>query len=157
MSDGYNFKQLQSEILKRSQATDWELARKEWFLAGIIMSDVAEICLCGHSPIVEICTIRNRVTGKLVDVGNRCVKRFLGVRSDLVFAGLKKIKKDNTKSLNSDAIAFLISVNVISKWEHSFLENTMRKQKLSCAQMETRKRINNKVLTTLASKGVQGT
>jgi len=81
-----------------SRATDWETARKEWALVDIIEADEPETCLCGHYPIMEICEIRNRVIGKTTEVGNVCVKRFLGVRSDLIFTAVKKIRKDIEKS-----------------------------------------------------------
>ncbi len=97
MEDGYNFRQLSKEILAKSRAEDWETARKEWALVDIIEADEPEACLCGHYPIMEICEIRNRVTGITTEVGNVCVKRFLGVRSDLIFTAVKKIRKDIKK------------------------------------------------------------
>lgn len=115
MGEGYNFKLLQENILALSSASDWETARKEWKLIDIMEVDEPETCLCGHSPIIEVCTIKNNVTGNVADVGNRCVKRFLGFRSDLIFTAIKKVRKDNTKSLNADAIAFFMSMNAISK------------------------------------------
>src|SRR5665647_3036704 len=99
MGDGYNFKVLSAKILKLSKATDWETARKEWALIDIHESDEPETCLCEHFPIIEICEIRNNVTQHRTEVGNVCVKRFLGIRSDLIFAALKRIKKDSNKSL----------------------------------------------------------
>jgi hypothetical protein len=93
MNDGYNFIQLKKEILSLSKAEDWETARKEWALVEDYEADEPETCLCGHFPIIEICEIRNRVTNALAEVGNRCVKRFLGFRSDLIFDALKRIRK----------------------------------------------------------------
>ena len=106
MSDGYNFKKLKSEILKLSKARDWEIAKKEWALHSIYESDEFERCLCGHSPIKEICCLFNRITEKHADVGNVCVKKFLGIRSDLIFSALKRVRKDISKSLNADSITF---------------------------------------------------
>lgn len=98
MADGYNFQHLQSEILARSLATDWETAKKEWSLLSISEADEPETCLCSHFPIIELCTIANRITNIQVDVGNVCVKRFLGFRSDLIFASIKRIRSDLTRS-----------------------------------------------------------
>ena len=155
MGEGYNFKLLQENILALSSASDWETARKEWKLIDIMEVDEPETCLCGHFPIIEVCTIKNNVTGNVADVGNRCVKRFLGFRSDLIFTAIKKIRKDNTKSLNAGAIAFFMSMNAISKWEYGFLQYTMRKRELSNKQLETRVKINNKILTLMERKGVR--
>ena len=98
MGDGYNFKQLQERILALSDAADWDVARKEWSLVDVSEADEPETCLCGHFPIVEICQISNRVTGHKTEVGNRCVRRFLGFRSDLIFTAIKRIRKDISKS-----------------------------------------------------------
>jgi hypothetical protein len=106
MGDGYNFKQLRERILVVSAASDWDVARKEWGLIEIHEADQPETCLCGHFPIIEICTISNRLTKKRVEVGNRCVRRFLGFRSDLIFKSIKAIRRDCARSMNADAIAF---------------------------------------------------
>ena len=155
MSEGYNFRQLKAAILSMSKATDWETARKEWALIDIIEADEPETCLCGHFPIVEICAIHNRVTDQTTEVGNVCVKRFLGVRSDLIFTGIKKIRKDPTKSLNADSIAFFRQSGLLTDWEYGFLQDTMRKRNLSFKQTETRQRINLKVLGAVSRRGLQ--
>lgn len=41
-SDGYNFQQLRTAILALSHAQDWETARKEWKLTGIVEADEPE-------------------------------------------------------------------------------------------------------------------
>ena len=58
MGDDYNFEELKREILARSRATDWELAKKEWRLVAISEADEPERCLCSHFPIIELCSIR---------------------------------------------------------------------------------------------------
>lgn len=156
MGDGYNFEQLRAAILKLSEATEWEVAKLEWGLVSVTEADEPERCLCGHYPIIEICTIRNRITGTRTDVGNRCVKRFLGLRSDLIFAALKRIKKDITKSLNEDAIVFFYERKLVTNWEYTFLIDTMKKRNLSASQLETRETINKKVLKAIERRGFKG-
>ncbi len=156
MSESYNFKILSREILSMSQATDWETARKEWALVDIIEADEPETCLCGHFPIMEICEIHNRVTGVKTEVGNVCVKRFMGVRSDLIFTGVKRIRKDISKSLNADSIAFFKQRNLLTDWEYGFLQDTMRRRNLSYNQMQKRIHINKKVLAAISRRGLQG-
>jgi hypothetical protein len=92
MGDGYNFQQLKAAILALSRATDWEVAKKEWRLFEISEADESETCLCGHFPIIELCTIAMPQPGSRSDVGNVCVKRFLGFRSDLIFHSLKRVR-----------------------------------------------------------------
>lgn len=154
MEDGFNFAQLKKAILALSKATDWEIAKKEWKLVGISEAEEPEQCLCGHFPIIELCSITNGTTGKTVDVGNVCVKRFLGFRSDLIFASIKKIRKDMTKAIGEDATVFFYQRGVINEWEYKFQQSTMRKRNLSAAQLATRKKINEQVLASLARRGI---
>lgn len=157
MGDGYNFSVLSREILALSRATDWETARKEWALVDIIEADEPETCLCGHYPIVEICSIHNRVTGHTTEVGNVCVKRFMGVRSDLIFAGVKRIRRDRDKSLNADSIAFFRMKGLLTDWEYGFLQDTKNKRKLTARQLDARRQINKKVLAAISKRGLQAT
>ncbi len=90
MGDGYNFRALSAEILSRSRAKDWPSASREWTLIDIYKAEDDQTCLCQHFPIREICVVRNTLTKIEVEVGNVCVKRFLGLRSDLVLSGLRR-------------------------------------------------------------------
>ena len=156
MGDGYNFEHLKREILKRSEAHEWETARKEWALITIYEVGEPDTCLCGHYPIIEICGLKNRLNGAEADVGNVCVKRFLGFRSDLIFQAIKRIQKDITKSLNADATAFFRERGLLNDWDYGFLQNTLRKRKLSGPQETQRVRINRKVLAAVAKRGFRG-
>ena len=156
MGDGYNFKQLREGILALSNASDWEIARKEWSLVDVHEADGPDTCLCGHFPIVEICQIQNNVTGNRTEVGNRCVRRFLGFRSDLIFEALKRIRKDKAKSLNADAISFFRQRGLFTDWEYKFLQDTMSRRNLSDAQLSIRKKTNEKVLAAVNRRGFRG-
>lgn len=152
--EGHNFKQLKTAILARSQATDWEVARKEWKLTQIYEAEEAETCLCGHTPIIEICVLSNTVNGQIAEVGNRCVKRFLGLRSDLIFDGIKRIRADISKSLNADSTVFFYEQGVLTTWEYDYQNSTLSKRALSLKQLEIRHRINQKVLTYIERRGI---
>ena len=106
MADGYNFQKLKAVILDLSKASDWEVAKKEWRLIEISEADEPETCPYGHFPIKELCEISNGVTGRTIEVGNVCVKRFLGFRTDLIFQSVKRIRKDLNKSVGADAAAY---------------------------------------------------
>lgn len=156
MSESYNFQTLKSEILERSSSSDWETARKEWALVNIFPSEEPETCLCGHYPIVEICTIKNRITGIHVDVGNVCVHRFLGPRSDKIFDALKRVQKDESKSFNEDAIVFFYNRGALNEWEYRFLYSTMKKRKMTPKQLDARLKINRKLIEAVQRRGFQG-
>ena len=154
MGDGYNFQQLKAAILALSGATDWEVAKKEWRLVEISEADEAETCLCGHFPIIELCTISNATTSKSVDVGNVCVKRFLGFRSDLIFQSLKRVRADLAKAIGPDATAFFHERGVINDWEYQFQQSTMRRRNLTDRQLASRRSINQKVIAAVRRRGL---
>lgn len=154
MSD-HNFKQLQAAILPLSRAHDWEVARKEWRLSAIAQSDEQETCPCGKYPIIELCTIFNATTGQSIDVGNVCVNRFFGIETKKIFDCLRRIRKDDTKSINADGAALFHRTGIINQWEYQFAQTTLRKRNLSSKQLATRKSINAKILANVQRRGVQ--
>lgn len=59
--------------------------------------DEPDTCLCGHSPIIEICVLTNILNGKVAEVGNRCGKRFLpGQLSVEINTHVRKVFATNT-------------------------------------------------------------
>jgi hypothetical protein len=152
----YCEKVLSQAILAKSESAEWTRARLEWRLFTVWRNDTAQSCLCGHYPIVEVCVIRNRLNQLEAEVGNCCVRRFLGLRSEILFACLRRISCNLERSLNEDAIAYSVERGWLTDWEHRFCLDTMRKRRLSAAQMQCRTRINRKVLahTRRAAAGV---
>lgn len=142
---------LTTEIVARSQNQAWDHAKREWSLVEVYEADEPETCLCGHNPIIEICVLHNRVNGNQAEVGNCCVKKFMGIESHLIFDGLKRVQKDISAALNDAAIEHASSRQWITPWEKTFLISTRRKRVLSAKQGETRRRINIKVVGRFAA------
>lgn len=149
MSDGYNFKELRAQMLARSVSQDWDVARLEWRLSSITEADSPETCLCGHYPIIEICTLVNIENGQSADVGNVCVNRFMGIDSKKVFDGVKRVRKYPEKSLTVDALQLLRKQNVISERDLSFYLDIRRKRNLSPAQLKWKMDINTRAVRGL--------
>ncbi|ELB2789002.1 hypothetical protein QNE79_004428 [Vibrio alginolyticus] len=139
---------LTEEIIKLSQSQLWDVAISEWTLYEIYEADEPERCLCGHFPIIEICTLKNKLNSNYATVGNCCVKKFIGLPSDKIFQAIKRVRKDDEKSLNAEAISHAYDKGWINDWEKSFYLDVMRKRKLTPNQLNKKTQINNK----LASK-----
>lgn len=156
MAEGYNFERLRDAILPLSQADDWVIAKKEWELVSISQAepDEPETCLCGHHPILELCEIRNRLTHHMAIVGNQCVRRFLGLESEALFRGIRRIRKDVAKSMGSDLAVWLFERSLITQWEYEFQGSTSRKRILSDKQQRHRQQINQKALRAIMRRGV---
>lgn len=150
VGDGFNFVQLKSAILGLSRAQNWEAAKSEWRLIDVSEADEAETCLCGHHPIFELCSIKNGVTGSVTTVGNVCVKRFLGLRSDLVFASIKRIRTDLEKGINAQAASLFFQSGILNQWEYDFCQDTSRKRNLTDKQLVKRISINRKILGAIS-------
>ncbi len=142
-----NREQLAAGILALSVADTWAEAVREWYLEAVYRQDEPDTCLCGHSPIMELCVLRNRKNGEETIVGNVCVKKFMGIPSDLVFQAVRRVSKDISKALNAEAIQHARSKGWINNWERSFLLDTMHKRKLSDKQMDKREQINALVIS----------
>jgi hypothetical protein len=138
--------QLAREILERSTAKTWDAAKLEWALHEVFESEEPETCLCGHYPIIENCVLRNKTNGVFATVGNCCVKKFIGLPSDLIFQAVKRVRSDATKSLNAEAIAYARDRDWINEWEQEFYFRVMRKRNLSEKQASKKRQINEKFL-----------
>lgn len=135
-----------TEIIERSEATNWDQAKMEWGLAEVYQADEPETCLCGHYPIVELCVLRNKLNLITATVGNCCVKKFLGLPSDLIFQAVKRVRADNDKSLNGESIEHAFGKGWINQWERDFYFSVMRKRNLSDKQAATKRNINLKMM-----------
>jgi hypothetical protein len=132
---------LTREIIDRSSAATWDEARAEWGLHEVYESEEPDTCLCGHNPIIELCVLRNRVNGVFATVGNCCVKKFIGLPSDLIFQAGKRVSADVGKSLNADAVAHAFDKGWINEWERDFYTRIMRKRVLSTKQRAKKEEI----------------
>jgi hypothetical protein len=154
MSESHNFQNLKAAILALSVAKDWSVAKAEWTLVNVEEADDLQTCPCGHYPIKQLCVLKNRINSSTIEVGNVCVKRFIGLRSDLVFDGIARIRADDTRSLGVDATILFYHRGVLSQWEYEFQTDTMKKRALSSKQMLMRQRINQKVLAATKRQGI---
>ena len=140
---------LTQEIVNRSHATTWDQAKLEWVLNDIYEADEPATCLCGHSPIIELCNLRNKLNGSFATVRNCCVKKFIGLPSDLIFQAVKRIRSDNAKSLNAEAIDYAHTKSWISEWERTFYFDIMRKRVLTVKQRTKKLQINRKFIVNM--------
>lgn len=141
--DGYK---VGREIIALSDADDWDRARLEWRIEDIYIQQEPETCLCGHFPINELCVLRNRKNGNSAVVGNVCVKKFMKLSSDKMFAAIKRVTADATKAFNAELIEHAFTKGWISQWEKDFYLDTWRKRRLSDPQMAKRRQVNWKIL-----------
>jgi len=119
------------KIIELSESKQWELARKEWILEGIGISKEECSCLCGHSPIKELCYLTNNLNNNRTIVGNCCVKKFFEEKNqDKIFNALKNNK------LNKSLIELSFTKKIIQQNEFDFLLSVWRKRKLSFKQQE---------------------
>lgn len=143
---------LAEEIVKLSVADSWDQAKLEWRLQDVRFEEEASICLCGHTPIIEICTLANAKNANTAEVGNCCVKKFIGLPSDKIFQAIKRIKRDVGRAINAETIDHFYSKGILTRWEYNFSFNTLRKRILSPKQLESRIKINNKILQRMAAQ-----
>ena len=141
--------QLTTEIVALSQSQHWNTAKHEWELEEIYEVDEPDTCLCGHFPIKELCILKNAINQNHVVVGNCCVKKFIGLPSDKIFQAIKRIKKDNEKSLNKIALDYAYYKKLVNNWEYNFYLDILHKRKLSMKQLQKKIQINATVIRNM--------
>jgi len=142
---------LAKEIIALSEASNWDQAKLEWTLESIYKEDEPDTCLCGHFPIIEICILRNKLNSNTAIVGNCCVKKFIGLPSDKIFQAVKRVSKDDTKSLNAETIDHAFRNRWINDWEYKFYMDILRKRSLTAKQLSKKRQINRKVLSRIVN------
>lgn len=142
--------QLTTELIKLSHSNNWDEAKLEWDLIDIerVSEFDAEECLCGKYPIMEICIIENKINKNTTRVGNSCVKKFIN-KSDKIFQALLRVKKDISKSLNSEVIDFALDKGYINQWEKDFYIDIFRRKNLYSKQILKKESINKKILSKI--------
>lgn len=140
---------LTKEIIARSVSSNWDEAKLEWELSEVYETDEPETCLCGHYPIIECCVLSNKLNRSSATVGNCCVKKFIGLPSDKIFQAVKRVRKDQEKSLNAEAIDHAYRSGWINEWEKNFYFDNMRKRNLTPKQRAKKLEINRQMLAKM--------
>ncbi len=137
---------LSQEIIKLSNASSWDEARPEWEVGDIYRVRTKRACLCGHFPITKLCILRNKKNGREATLGSVCVLKFLEVDLGTLFDAIGRIQEDDKKALNAKMIDHAHDRGWLNDWERKFYLDTLRKKKLSKKQLDTRVKLNRKVL-----------
>ncbi len=138
---------LTNEIIKLSVSDYWDTAKDEWNFEYAYQSEEPQTCLCGHTPIKNICVIKNTENDNETEVGNCCINKFLGIeKGNKIFDSIKRLKDDLSKSMSAEVLEYLNEKKVISEFEYDFYTDTIRKRVLSQKQLDIRERINQKLL-----------
>lgn len=146
-SGGHNEAKFKEAILALSTSPDWDEAKAEWDLNFVYIDPSDRACECEHSPIHQICVIKNRKNNASTEVGNVCVKRFLRLLSNRIFSVLKRLQSDIQKSLNPKALDLFRDRSVISHSEaEDYKEYWRKRTTLTDDQKAQKIDINERVL-----------
>lgn len=141
----HNLERLSEHILALSRAQSFAAARTEWVLEYVEMSDEPDYCPCGQQ-IREHCYVRNTVTGHQTYVGNVCVHQFIGIATESLFDGLKRIRDNPRGNANLAVIKYAEERGFLYDKEPEFLRSTVRKRVASPAQAAWKEKINRRIL-----------
>lgn len=126
--ESHNLERLKLHILPLSISRNFDVARQEWDLVAMEISEEFDNCPYGQD-IKELCYIRNCLNGATTYVGNVCINRFMRVETGNLFEGLKRIAKDSTANANNDLIEHAYRMGYLyGEREYTFLKQTMRKR-----------------------------
>lgn len=147
MGEGYNFANFKKAIISLSVSPDWDTAKAEWQLHMVYEDPSDRSCECEHSPIHQICVIKNSSNSKIAEVGNVCVQKFLRLMSNRIFSVIRRLRWDINKSLNPKALDLFEERNVISFNEkQDYLRYWRRRKNMSDDQKAQKLDINERIL-----------
>ncbi|WP_156348524.1 hypothetical protein [Sphingomonas sp. Leaf23] len=150
---GHNEANFKAAILGLSVSNNWDEAKSEWQLDFVYIDNSDRACECGHSPIHQICCIKNQKNSATTEVGNVCVKRFLRLLSNRIFSVLKRLQANNQKSLNPASLDLFRDRGVISYQEAlDYREYWRKRTTLTDKQKMQKKDINLRILTYFAKE-----
>jgi hypothetical protein len=141
----HNLEALKAHILPLSHSDNFYIAKAEWKLVGVHISDEFDNCPCGQR-IKELCFIKNSITKRQTYVGNVCVNNFIGIDTGNLFDGLRRIALDDSANANEYLIMHAYNLGYIYESEYKFLLSTRHKRKLAIKQIEWKKKINHRIL-----------
>lgn len=147
MGSGHNFKRFVAAILKRSRSQEWLEAKPEWELHAVYNDPSDRSCECGHQPINQICIIKNLENGSEAEVGNVCVHNFMQLASRRIFAVIKRVQAEVSKSLNPASFDLFVRRGAISQSEAEEYKTYWRKR-TNLTDVERRQKldINKRIL-----------
>lgn len=147
MGSGHNFQKFVAAILKLSNAKEWLEAKPEWELHAVYNDYSERSCECGHQPINQICIIKNRDNGNQAEVGNVCIHNFMQLASRRIFAVLRRVRAELTKSLNPAALDLFTRRGAITQVEADDYKKYWRRRKNMTDEQQVQKReINERVV-----------
>lgn len=149
--ENHNFERLKEHILSLSVSKNFEVAKTEWSLHSIEVSEEMDFCPCGQD-IKEHCYIEYKKNGNTTYVGNVCINRFLNISTGTLFEGLKRIKKNIHANPNLALIEYANDKGYLYDKEYDFLVDTMKKRNLSEKQRLWKEKINNRILKEVVVK-----
>lgn len=147
MGSGHNFVKFTAAILALSKSKIWLEAKPEWELHAVYHDSSDRCCECGHQPIHQICVIKNRENGNEAEVGNVCVHNFMQLASRRIFAVLRRVRAEITKSMNPAALELFTRRGVISHTEMvEYLEYWRKRKNMTDDQRDQKTQINQRIL-----------
>ena len=134
--ENHNFERLKEHILSLSVSKNFEVAKTEWKLHSIEVTEELDSCPCGQD-IKEHCYIENKKNGNRTYVGNKCINR---------------IKENIYANPNLALIEYANDKGYLYDKEYDFLVDTMKKRNLSDKQKLWKEKINNRILKEIVVK-----
>jgi len=141
--------QLHQAVLSNSVSEDWDSALEEWKHIGFDYVQQDGVCACGKQHISELNYVKNIYTDAELIIGSDCINKFFKYDISNVHDSIKRVIKDNTKSLNRSLVRKAVVAKIITNWEWGFYTDIIRKRSLTGKQLSTKQRINEKILKNI--------
>ncbi|NGX32780.1 MAG: hypothetical protein K1060chlam4_00832 [Candidatus Anoxychlamydiales bacterium] len=155
--------QLPAEIIALSRAKTWVAAVQEWdldYIERLEAGEDSESCLCGNTPIIELCHIINTKTQNTAVVGNHCIQKFekddpahaVFGNAPKVFRSINKLLNDSKATASKALLDYASKKGVLTKSQLRGYEEDKGKRNLRFCELKYRVKINNLLIFGIAVK-----
>lgn len=153
--DNMTKEQMIEKLVELSVADDWEDGKKEWELYNVcqVQKPNREVCLCGHGFILNICVVRNYLNNETVRLGYTCCDKLFPTDAKKIFIRIDEIKRHIDRSANEYLVKLLCRRRVINDGEKCFYLRIRNKVKLTPDELDTKVKINEKILKKVLKNG----
>lgn len=155
MAERHNLRQLKAHILDLSEADNFNDAKLEWELDGVLVTLNFGQCPCGVR-IKEHCYLKNRRNENTTWVGNVCVRRFMDIDAGSLFRGLRRVRNNNSAKPNDALIEYAWRRgHLYGENEFDFLTSIRRQhRRLSEKQKNWLQKINRRIIESIVVRQI---
>lgn len=137
-----------NEILRKSVATIWEIAIREWEIKGYyhVPQGKYVTCLCSPQAIKHLTVITNRQNSNQLEICNRCAELYLNMpESRKMEYDIRRVKNDKKLGISKETMDLMLFARAISYPVHQCY-NILKRNRKDPLITKFKEMVNDKII-----------